>query len=284
MKKIFLLSLLFQIFYASAQNTILWTIKKEGNPHTSYLLGTYHQMGNSYVDSLKSVTRALQSSQLAIFENIDTGENLIKLLNSRTENFSYKEKLSKKYLKDLEEIAKNWAVPVSKLSPPELRLKLEQVYYETQCGTIKPTDTSTVFDNYLIKIAQNNSVQVLGLESNDLMTSYINQTDRTEWKDVKKEIYTWVDNIKLKRETKTLCSMAEAYKKQKLDYQLDSECAETVIISSRNAVWLPIIEKNIAEKNSFIAVGYAHLTGKCGLVTQLRKTGYKVEPVYDLSK
>lgn len=273
-----------QNFYASAQNTILWTVKKEGSHHTSYLLGTYHQMGNSYVDSLKTLTRALQSSQLAIFENIDTGENLVKLLNSRTENYSYKEKLNKKYLKDLEEIAKNWAVPVSKLSPPELRLKLEQVYYETQCGTIKPTDTSKVFDNYLIKIAQNNSVQVLGLESNDLMTSYINQADRSDWKDVKKEIYTWLDNIKLKRETKTLCSMAEAYKKQKLDYQLDSECAETVIISSRNAVWLPIIEKNIAEKICFIAVGYAHLTGKCGLVTQLRKTGYKVEPVYDLSK
>lgn len=284
MKKIFLLSLLVQFFYASCQNTILWTVKKEGNPHTSYLLGTYHQMGNSYVDSLKTVTRALQSSQLAVFENIDTGEKLANFLNSRPENFTYKEKLSKKYLKDLEEIAKNWAVPVSKLSPPELRLKLEQVYYETQCGTIKPSDTFKGFDNYLIKLAKKNSVEVLGLESNDLMTSYINQTDRTEWKDVKKEIYTWLDNIKMKRETKTLCSMAEAYKKQKLDYQLDSECAETVIISSRNAVWLPIIEKNIDEKNSFIAVGYAHLTGKCGLVAQLRQSGYKVEPVYDLSK
>jgi len=284
MKKILLLILILQIFCASAQNTILWTIKKEGNPYTSYLLGTYHQMGNSYVDSLKTVMRALQSSQLAVFENIDTGEKLANFLNSRTENFSYKQKLNKKYLKDLEEIAKNWAVPVSKLSPPELRLKLEQVYYETQCGTIKPTDTSKVFDSYLIKMAKKNSVEVLGLESNDLMTSYINQTDRTEWKDVKKEIYTWVDNIKLKRETKTLCSMAEAYKKQKLDYQLDSECTETVIISSRNAVWLPIVKKNIDEKDTFIAVGYAHLTGKCGLVTQLREAGYKVEPVYDLSK
>lgn len=284
MKKTICLFLILSISLTFAQNTILWTVKKEGNPHTSYLLGTYHQMGNSYVDSLKTVTRALKSSQLAVFENIDTGEKLANFLNSRPENFSYKEKLSKKYLKDLEEIAKNWAVPVSKLSPPELRLKLEQVYYETQCGTIKPTDTSKVFDSYLIKMAKKNSVEVLGLESNDLMTSYINQTDRTEWKDVKKEIYTWLDNIKMKRETKTLCSMADAYKKQKLDYQLDSECAETVIISSRNAVWLPIIEKNIAEKKSFIAVGYAHLTGKCGLVTQLRRSGYKVEPVYDLSK
>lgn len=284
MKKTILLFLLLSVSFALAQNTILWTIKKEGNPHTSYLLGTYHQMGNSYVDSLKTVTHALQSSQIAVFENIDTGENLVKLLNSRTENYSYKEKLSKKYLKDLEEIAKNWTVPVSKLSPPELRLKLEQIYYETQCGTIKPTDTSKVFDNYLIKIAQNNSVQVLGLESNDLMTSYINQADRSDWKDVKKEIYTWLDNIKMKRETKTLCRMAEAYKKQKLDYQLDSECAETVIISSRNSVWLPIIKKNIAEKNSFLAVGYAHLTGKCGLVTKLREAGYKIEPVYDLDK
>lgn len=285
MKKIFLLILILQIFYASAQNTILWTIKKEGNPHTSYLLGTYHQMGNSYVDSLKTVARALQSSQLAIFENIDTGKNLADYLNSRAENFAFKRNLDNNHLENLEEISKKWSVPVSKLSPSELLFKLQQTYLETQCGTIKEADTVKSFDNYLIKIAKLKSVELLGLESNELMTSYINQSsDKTKWKNVKKDIYIWLDNIKLNRETKTLCSMAEAYKKQKLDYQLDSECAETVIISSRNAVWLPIIEKNIAEKSSFIAVGYAHLTRKCGLVTKLRKAGYKVEPVYDLNK
>lgn len=284
MKKLFFLILLLYVSAAFAQNTIFWSIRKEGNPHTSYLLGTYHQMGNSYVDSLKTVTRALQSSQLAIFENIDAGENLAKFLNSRTENLTYKEKLNKKHLENLEEIAADWAVPVSKLSPRELVFKLEQVYYEKNCGTVKPSDTSKVFDNYLIKIAKKNSVEVVGLESNELMTSYLNQADRTDWKDVKKDINNWLDNIKMKKETQSLCGMAEAYRKQKLHYQLDLPCAETVLISSRNTVWLPVIEEKIKTGKIFIAVGFAHLTGKCGLVTKLRESGYKVEPIYDLSR
>ncbi len=88
----------------------------------------------------------------------------------------------------------------------------------------------------------------------------------------------------MSRDTNIHCRMAEVYKKQKLDYDLDSECAESLMISSRSAIWLPVIEKNIIEKNSFITVGYAHLTGKCGLISKLRLAGYKVEPVYDLGK
>lgn len=284
MKKILILSFILSLNFALAQNTILWTIKKDGNPHTSYLLGTYHQMGNSYVDSLTAVTRALKSSDIAIFENTDIGDGLAKYLNSRKEDFTYKEKLDKKHLAYLGDISEKWKVPVSKLSPSELLLKIQQTYLETQCGTVKITDSVKTFDNYLIKMAKLNSVELLGLESNDLMTSYINQQDRTEWKDIKKEIYLWLDNIKMSRDTHIHCKMAEVYKKQKLDYHLDTECAESLIISSRSAVWLPIIEKNIIEKNSFIAVGYAHLTGKCGLISKLRTAGYKVEPVYNLDK
>lgn len=284
MKKILLLSFTLSLNFALAQNTILWTIKKDENSHTSYLLGTYHQMGNSYVDSLTAVTRALKSSDIAIFENTDIGDGLAKYLNSRKEDFTYKEKLDKKHLAYLGDISEKWKVPVSKLSPSELLLKIQQTYLETQCGTVKITDSVKTFDNYLIKMAKLNSVELLGLESNDLMTSYINQQDRTEWKDIKKEIYLWLDNIKMSRDTHIHCGMAEVYKKQKLDYHLDTECAESLIISSRSAIWLPIIEKNIIEKNSFIAVGYAHLTGKCGLISKLRTAGYKVEPIYDLSK
>lgn len=284
MKKILLLSFILSLNFALAQNTILWTIKKDGNPHTSYLLGTYHQMGNSYVDSLTAVTRALKSSDIAIFENTDIGDGLANYLNSRKEDFTYKEKLDKKHLAYLGDISEKWKVPVSKLSPSELLLKIQQTYLETQCGTVKITDSVKTFDNYLIKMAKLNSVELLGLESNDLMTSYINQQDRTEWKDIKKEIYLWLDNIKMSRDTHIHCKMAEVYKKQKLDYHLDTECAESLIISSRSAIWLPIIEKKIIEKNSFIAVGYAHLTGKCGLISKLRLAGYKVEPVYNLDK
>jgi uncharacterized protein YbaP (TraB family) len=40
-----------------------------------------------------------------------------------------------------------------------------------------------------------------------------------------------------------------------------------------------VIEKNIVERPSFIAVGAGHLGGEQGVVTLLRARGYKVTPI-----
>lgn len=284
MKNFFLLVIVLNFNFSFSQNTIFWKVTKSGNSNTSYLLGTYHQMGNSYVDSLKTITRALKSSKVAVFENIDTGEGISKLLNSRQTNFEYKEKINKTQLMHLEKLAQEWTVPLSKLSPSELLLKLQQTYYETQCGTVKNTDTIKIFDNYLIKIAQRNSIELYGLESDSLITSYVNLAKGGDWKDLNKEIYQWLDNIRLNRNTVEYCALARNYKKQNLDYHLESECQKNVLISSRTAIWVPLIEEKIAVENSFVAVGLFHLFGKCGLIYELRQRGYNVEPVYNLDK
>lgn len=51
-----------------AQNTILWSVKSYTGKE-SYLLGTYHQMGNSFIDSLPEIKNALINSEVAIFES-----------------------------------------------------------------------------------------------------------------------------------------------------------------------------------------------------------------------
>lgn len=61
------------------------------------------------------------------------------------------------------------------------------------------------------------------------------------------------------------------------DYQFTETC--NTELKSRNENWIPQLEKILPEKNCFIAVGLLHLYGECGLIVQLRKRGYKVEPV-----
>ena len=52
MKKIILiLSILLSVNMVNSQNTILWSISKPDSNKTSYLFGTFHQMGNSFVDN-----------------------------------------------------------------------------------------------------------------------------------------------------------------------------------------------------------------------------------------
>lgn len=51
------------------------------------------------------------------------------------------------------------------------------------------------------------------------------------------------------------------------------------MVDDRNQNWIPIIEKNIAGKPSFIAVGGGHLGGEKGVVNLLRTKGYKLTPI-----
>jgi uncharacterized protein YbaP (TraB family) len=61
------------------------------------------------------------------------------------------------------------------------------------------------------------------------------------------------------------------------DYQFNESC--NTEFKTRNGNWIPQLEKILPEKNCFIAVGLLHLYGQCGLIVQLRKKGYIVEPV-----
>ena len=54
-----------------AQNTILWSVHKPGSSKTSYVLGTLHQMGNSFVDDKPLIKELLFKSDLAVFESIE---------------------------------------------------------------------------------------------------------------------------------------------------------------------------------------------------------------------
>jgi uncharacterized protein YbaP (TraB family) len=51
------------------------------------------------------------------------------------------------------------------------------------------------------------------------------------------------------------------------------------LLLSRNRAWIPVVESMIIESSSFIAVGAGHLPGEGGLISLLRKSGLRVEPV-----
>lgn len=89
------------------------------------------------------------------------------------------------------------------------------------------------------------------------------------------------------RVIKQFNELREAYRKQdsELLYEVassqfgDYADLQAPLLDKRNEDWFPKVESMIKAKSSFIAVGGAHLGGKTGLITMLRKKGYKVEAV-----
>lgn len=289
MKKNLLLFVFFLLAnFTFAQNTILWSVKKTDSDKISYILGTFHQMGNSFIDEKPLIKELLSKSDLVIFESVeDVKENVIDVMLSRTEDFSYIELLYKEDVDFLENYAKDWKIPLSKQTPAELIVKLQQEILKEKCGTIKSTDTLEHMDNYLRSLAEKQNIQIAGLESyadqlKAINTSTSNKEELT-WNKAKDIIHQYILDAKTKdkKRQKQICSLASDYMKMKLDYQFKAKCVDNdETFTKRNEKWIPQIKKSIEENNKvFIAVGLYHLYAECGVISQLRKDGYEVEPV-----
>lgn len=264
-----------------AQNSILWSIKDPSGKHTSYVLGTYHQIGNWFVDSHPEIGRYLRNTKVAIFETIDSGTTLVKLLNARPHDSGYIKVLPHEDVIALHKLYAERKVPVSKLKPVELLITLQQNYFEMHCGTIKPGDTRKVMDDYLKYLADSLGVKTIGLESADVMTSHIHASGNNgEWKDFVEPIHQWLDMVNTGKNKKKNCKNAKDYIDFDFDYQLNRKCeGNNVLVFDRNKNWMPRILAYVSKEDCFIAVGLLHLYQECGLITQLRKNGYLVEPI-----
>lgn len=285
MKIIFSL-LIFSLFtnFVIAQKTILWSIKKPNSEKTSYVLGTFHQIGNSFIDEKPLIRELLSKSKLAIFESVeDRSEKILSVMLNRKEDFSYKDFLYKEDVDFLENYSKDWKVPISKQKPGELILKLQQEYIKENCGTIKSTDTYEHMDEYLQSIAKRQNISTLGLETYTNQFDAINIVNGEElnWKKTKETIHQLINNFKDDKNQKKICALAKEYMKMRFDYQFKVKCAENDgMLSNRNEKWIPTIINSIEQNNSvFIAVGMLHLYGECGIISQLKKYGYEVNPI-----
>jgi len=269
---------------ASAQNTILWSVRKPNSENTSYILGTFHQMGNSFIDDKPLIKKLLFEADLAIFESIeDRTEKIIQVMLSRVPDSSYKEHLYQEDVDFLENYAKDWKIPLSQQKPGELIVKLQQEYTKAYCGTIKETDTSIHMDEYLISLAQAKQLKTAGLESDSIQFDAINRFHGEEltWGKTKEAIHQLVTDLQDDKNKKQNCAFARQYLQMKFDYQFNLKCAENnQLLTKRNENWMPQI-KSFIQKNRtvFIAVGMLHLYGECGIISQLRKDGYEVNPI-----
>lgn len=263
-----------------SQNTILWKITDTINNKTSTIVGTYHQFGNSFVDSIPEIKENLYNSELAIFESIDKIELTQKMINDREESFEIKKKLKKKDYQRLLDISKNWKIDIHKLKPIELKIKLHQEFLKTKCKTVTKNDKWDHFDKYLQHLAEEKNVELLGLETDKKQLALINKEyNSPNWKDEKIIISYLLDQLNRDDFDTNRCIFATKYRNYNLDYKFDIECKTHVILNERNENWMKILPQLLREKNCFIAVGLFHLYNKCGLLEQLKNEGFIVEPI-----
>jgi len=281
MRKSIIIALLLPISQlAYCQKTILWEVTDTIHNKTSFILGTFHQYGNSFVDSIPEIKENLYKSELAIFESIDKVGQVQKIINSRKESLGIKKGLKKKDYALLLKTSNNWEVNIHKLLPIELRLKLQQEFMKIKCKTVQKNDKWDHFDNYLKYLAEKENIKIIGLETDKEQINLISKEyNYPNWKDEKKRIGYLLDQLNRDDFNKNRCALATKYKNYDLDYKFIEECKINVLLKERNENWMKILPRLLREKNCFIAVGLFHLYNKCGLLEQLKNEGFMIKPI-----
>ncbi len=289
---------LFLVFVVSAKNAepsgaLLWKVSGNGIASPSYIFGTHHLIPVSFLDGINGLDDAFGSTKQVIGE-LDMGNKLsmqMKMIKKSLlpKGYDYKTLLSADDYKLLEQSVKEiTGLELNKLDKMKpalinnlIMISLYQKYYPN-------SDPGKGIDEYFQDKAKKSKMKIKGLES------------------VEDQMYVLLEQQSVERQAELLmCSLKhpellkeqmdklqEAYHNQDIDaladiYNEEDEndpCPSTdeekySMNAARNKKWLSLLPDMIKREPSFIAVGCLHLVGEDGLISGLRKAGYKVEAV-----
>ncbi len=260
-------------------HTVLFEVRTPGSEQVSYLFGTHHSFGKTFFDSLHIANEKLRSSEVMIKESMEIpGEQPEDIINRRKKTTKWPRYLEREDQEYVEAIFSNSQVDLSRLTPTELHVVLARVYRYRVCKAREASDPSNSLDDYISTIAVENGLRLMGLETPEEQLEIIDKDIKGMPRKVhKKRLSRLID--RMQSEDDSHCGEIEQYIAMDYDYQLDRACQNALMLTDRNARWMPIILEQINKNSCFIAVGLSHLMFECGLISQLRDQGYSVTPL-----
>ena len=281
----FVLTLGFVQAQTPTEASLLWKIDGKYLPKPSYLYGTIHLICPSdfvLSDTLKGCLK--QTEQLTLEIDMDDpglmmamaksmgmpkGKQLKHLLDS-TDYVRLN-----KYFKDSVGLS---ITPFERTKPFMLMSILLNRVLACQPQS---------YELSLMGLAKKQNVEVVGLETVEEQMAVF---DSIPYADQAKMLVTLMDSLPQAR--REFGQMVEVYKRQDLEglyaltmeSEFDMEKHQEVLLTDRNKRWIPIIESQVAERPTFVAVGAAHLGGEQGVIALLRKAGYQVSPIFGRTK
>lgn len=268
-----LLFFLFNLSLYSQEKSIFWKIEKDSI--TSYLLGTDHLFGKSFIDKNEKIIMALKSSQLVFTENIKSADSIV---NSRNASNIIENLTSDEKNKLLEIFDKK--LNINNLSLKELILTTDKYWSIFSCFSNKERKDKILMDDYIKKLSSTYKIKLVGLEDISETLKFLEKEYLNGYTDEK---LISILKYKLDGFSKNLahnnCSIHELYRNKLYNFNFN-DVGDTKLLDSRNFIWIPkIISELENKKQVFIAVGIAHLDYKNGLIEQLKQKGYTITQI-----
>lgn len=264
-------------------NALLWKIEGNGLKTASYLFGTIHLICEHDVVMSKATRTAFaQSKQLAM--EIDMGNvqenSLMSLLDKGA---MMRGDTTLEMLLDTADMAlvtnffrdslgAPFMPPMNRIKPTFLSTMLFQG--EQDCE-------QTSYEEEFVALARRQKKPTLGIETVE------EQLALFDYLTYKQQADMLVNDLKSSmnassQDNNSMQRVTELYKQGKITELLDllrseeAENFEEILLNKRNRAWIPILERIMQKKSTFIAVGAGHLPGAQGIIHLLRKRGYRL--------
>ena len=288
-KSIGLLLVLIPLFLSAqpTEKSLLWKISGNGLTKSSYLFGTIHLIPKRDFFLSKAVEQAFGSTEQVVFE-IDMKE-----IEDQTAQIGLIMKAMMRGDSTLQDLVSAVDYEVIKEEfekrgmPLSMFERLKPLFLSTMLlGDGKPTpgDSENLLDDFksyeveLMRLAQEQNKDIKGLESIDYQMSIFDSIP------YRTQAAMLVAGIKKddKGNKEEFQQMLELYKKQDIEamqalFSADKEGTavfEKLLLTDRNRRWISEMQKLMAQKVTFFAVGAGHLGGEKGIIVLLRKAGF----------
>lgn len=262
-------------------NTLLWQISGNGLQKPSYLFGTFHLMCKDDIQFSEQLKAAVANSA-TIYMELDMDDPALMLSGMMMMTMKGGKKLtdfySKEEYKKIEVFFKDsLSAPLSFLQTMKPFMLVALLYPK-----MMPCKTVSGVEEELMKLVKLQKKEIKGLETMELQAAVF---DSISYEEQAKELLKSIDSMDLNR--KNFDTMMRVYKSQRLSgiealfskSELGMQNHEDILLNKRNINWVGQLGPILKKENVFIAVGAGHLVGENGLISLLRKKGYKVVPL-----
>lgn len=262
------------------RSSLLWEVSGNGLAQPSYLFGTFHLLcKNDFTVSPELENRLRASKQFyGELKMDDPGLLQASMMSKLVMQGPTLQSLigEADYAPVSQKFQSITGLPISLFNTFKPFLSLSMLI---QKGVDCPDKVQP--ETEFVQVAKRLQLPVLGLETvEDQLNAIDKEPLDAQILSLKKTILNF-DSVKM-----VLSKMMTVYLQRDIDSLQQfitssggNEMFTTEMINKRNANWIPVMRSAMQARPSFFAVGAGHLGGTEGLISLLRKEGYRVTPV-----